>query len=127
MRPRTIDNLHGTLNFSRADTTSAMPKRSAQIDDHPDVVRMCVECKSTTCSGGDCVPLQRLKKRIKDNMKAQTGNSVAPRMLVEYKGRMVMLKHLADEYGVTYSKLYSRIFKQHMSVEKALLLPERRR
>lgn len=53
-------------------------------------------------------------------------NNTTKNVFYEYKGEFVTLGTLSKKYKINYKLLFSRIHKQHMSIENALTLPQRR-
>ena len=53
-------------------------------------------------------------------------NNARSNRLITYKGKTQTMKQWADEYGLNYATLLSRLDRNHWPIEKALLTPARK-
>lgn len=70
---------------------------------HPDIIELCVNCTSITCSRGEC-------QRVRDKIREIIGQSKrGPREYVyEYNGQRHTLREWAEIVGVNYETIASR-------------------
>lgn len=118
MRPSTVYDLHGTRDYARSTGPVAVRKSSKQIDDHPDLVNMCLECTHPVCKHGDCEMLRTRKATIAPKNRSRC-------RMVEFRGETVPLRELCAEHNLSLNRVITRM-QNGWSLEEALGIIDRK-